>query len=220
MRPYIFFVVLFFALVKAFTQESKSFLALGDSYTDATSELRKNAWPNQLRSFLQKKDIEYAEPEILAGPGWTTSKLLEEIETSALDTSYDLVSLMIGVNNQYRGLEFEQFENEFDELLRKSVQLANNNPKNVFVVSIPNWGVTPFARLKDKTKITSEIARYNKYINEKCKTYKVLFIDVTALSLNMEVDKILIASDSLHPSKKMYRSWAKRMAKKITKAKN
>lgn len=205
----------------ALSQETKlNYLALGDSYTDATSEIRKNGWPQQLINYLEKKDISFEEPTIVAGPGWTTAKLLQEMDTLGLEPPYDLVSLMIGVNNQYRGLSIDSFKEELIVLIDKSIVLAGNNPEKVFLVSIPDWGVTPFAKLKNASKIAKDIAQFNSVIETEAKKRNLTYINVTSSSKNMEVNKNLIASDSLHPSKKMYQVWAKRISKVLLKKKS
>lgn len=205
----------------ALSQETKlNYLALGDSYTDTTSEIRKNGWPQQLINYLEKKDISFEEPTIVAGPGWTTAKLLQEMDTLGLEPPYDLVSLMIGVNNQYRGLSIDSFKEELIVLIDKSIVLAGNNPEKVFLVSIPDWGVTPFAKLKNASKIAKDIAQFNSVIETEAKKRNLTYINVTSSSKNMEVNKNLIASDSLHPSKKMYQVWAKRISKVLLKKKS
>lgn len=197
--------------------ESISFLALGDSYTAATSESTINSWPEQLVQILKKKGTSVNTPEILAKAGWTSTDLLKTIESQQLAPSYGLVSLLIGVNNQYKGKDINIFKEEFPKLLDTSIALAQNNPKNVFVLSIPDWSVTPFARLRDKKKIVKELNNYNTIIEEEAKKRNVMFIEITQSSRNAAVNPSLIASDSLHPSKKMYKIWAKKISKKLFK---
>lgn len=197
--------------------ESIPFLALGDSYTAATSESTINSWPEQLVQILKKKGTSVNTPEILAKAGWTSTDLLKTIEAQQLVPSYGLVSLLIGVNNQYKGKDINIFKEEFPKLLDTSIALAQNNPKNVFVLSIPDWSVTPFARLRDKKKIVKELNNYNTIIEEEAKKRNVMFIEITQSSRNAAVNPSLIASDSLHPSKKMYKIWAKKISKKLFK---
>jgi lysophospholipase L1-like esterase len=166
---------------------------------------------------MDKKGVPLKPPTILAGAGWTTANLISEINSSNLATEYDLVSLLIGVNNQYRGLDINQFKDQFKELLDKSVKLAGNNTSRVFVLSIPDWGVTPFARLKDKDKIRRELTTYNAIIEEETDKRGILFIEITKSSQQALWNKSLIASDSLHPSAKMYKDWAKKIQKKLLK---
>ncbi|MBD0851193.1 SGNH/GDSL hydrolase family protein [Maribacter arenosus] len=214
---YILVFLLFFSVDTFPQQDSLSFLALGDSYTAGTSELTINSWPLQFAQLMDKKGVPLKPPTILAGAGWTTDDLLSEINTSNLETEYDLVSLLIGVNNQYRGLDIDQFKDQFKELLDKSVKLAGNNTSRVFVLSIPDWGVTPFARFKDKDKIRRELTTYNAIIEVETEKRGILFIEITKLSQQALWNKSLIASDSLHPSAKMYKDWAKKIQKKVLK---
>lgn len=200
-------------------ETSGSFLALGDSYTAATGELQNNSWPRLLHKIIDEKYIDLKEPEILAKAGWTTTDLLKALDTANLSPPYDLVALLIGVNNQYQGLPIGLFEDEFAQLLTNGIKLADNDPSNVFVLTIPDWGATPFARFRDKKKITTEIGRYNQIIKKMAKEQGVLVVDITPSTRNMAVNPNLIASDSLHPSKKMYQNWAKKIAKKLRKRK-
>ncbi|PWL37392.1 lysophospholipase [Flagellimonas aquimarina] len=194
-----------------------SFLALGDSYTAATSESQVNGWTQQLVQILKKKGVALDTPIILAKAGWTSTDLLSNIEAQQPVSSFGLVSLLIGVNNQYKGKDINIFKEEFPQLLKTSIALAQNNPKNVFVLSIPDWSVTPFARLRDKKKIVKELTNYNTIIEEEAKKHNVMFIDITQSSRNAALNPSLIASDSLHPSKKMYKIWAKKISKKLLK---
>lgn len=198
-------------------EESLRFLALGDSYTAATGEKIENGWPFQLVQVLSKKNISLGKPKIIAGAGWTTTKLIEEIEVENLHEEYDLVGLMIGVNNQYRSLSVQEFEEDFELLLNKALSLSGNQSNKVFVISIPDWGVTPFARLNDKLKIAKEVKQFNEVIARKSKKNNITYIDVTKSSRNMGVQPNLIASDSLHPSAKMYKVWGKIIGKKLAK---
>lgn len=210
-------VTLLFLLsfVPIFSQnDSITFLALGDSYTESTGEVQHNGWPAQLVSLLNKKKIPVASPKIVAKVGWTTTDLITHINAEDLQPPYDLVSLLIGVNNQYQGLPLDTFKAEFPALLETAIRLANNNPDNVFVLSIPDYSVTPFARFKDKKKIAQELETYNSIIEDVANQYQVQFIEITELSKKAAFNRSLIVSDSLHPSGKMYKTWAKKIVKK------
>ncbi|MGB5434436.1 MAG: GDSL-type esterase/lipase family protein, partial [Maribacter sp.] len=136
-RPFLFTLIVLWS-INAFSQkDGLSFLALGDSYTVGTSELPQHSWPEQFVQLIAKKGILLNPPTILAGEGWTTDKLLSEIESATLESEYDLVSLLIGVNNQYRDLDNYQFKDQFNKLLQKSISLAGNDTSRVFVLSIP-----------------------------------------------------------------------------------
>jgi len=209
--------ILLFGIQCYSQKDSLTFLALGDSYTVGTSESYNNSWPLQLKEKLAKKKILLKEPKIIAGAGWTTAKLLEQLETKNPAPTYDLVSLQIGVNNQYRNQSITLFENDFSKLLSTSIALAKNDKSRVFVLSIPDWGVTPFAKFKNKEKIANEIKAYNAIIEKEAEKQQVFFIDITKSSKEALFDNALIAQDSLHPSKKMYRVWVKKISKKLEK---
>lgn len=204
--------------INVFSQrDSLSFLALGDSYTVGTSELPQHSWPEQFVQQMAKKGRYLKSPTIIAGEGWTTDKLLSEIESATLASEYDLVSLLIGVNNQYRGMDIDQFRDQFDKLLHKGISLAGNDTSRIFVLSIPDWSVTPFARFRNKDKIRQELLRYNTILEASAEKSGVLFIDITKSSQQAAWNKALIASDSLHPSAKMYKDWVKKIQKKVVK---
>lgn len=201
-------------------KDSLAFLALGDSYTVGTSESYRYCWPVQLKERLAKKKILLTEPKIIAGAGWTTKKLLEQLAREQLSPDYDLVSLLIGVNNQYRNQPISEFQNDLRVLLDKSISLAKNKTSNVFVLSIPDWSVTPFAKFKDKESITKEIKVYNSIIKEEAQKRQVLFIDIVKSSREALFNNSLIAKDSLHPSRKMYKAWVQKISKQLRKKAN
>ena len=181
-----------------------TFLALGDSYTIGQGVTKPMRWPNQLKSRLKSDNINLQEVNILARTGWTTTAILSTI-ASEKPKNHNLVSLLIGVNNQYQKLSFTSFKNEFDELLNISLSLAGET-KKVFVVSIPDYGVTPFG-IGDRQIIGNEIDMYNAYIKEKCDQFGVPFIDVTYLSRQLGDSKGALADDNLHPSGSQYSKW-------------
>jgi len=193
--------------------EKKSFtyLALGDSYTIGESVLEEERWPNQLVCALKKNGVDFQTARIIAKTGWTTDELQHAINDSIIDPKYDIVSLLIGVNNQYRGRSVENFRDEFIVLLNKSIAYAANNPAKVFVVSIPDWGITPFAQNRDAAIIAAEIDSYNQVLEEECLKKSTCFINITDISRNIKTEDGLIAEDGLHPSGKMYQQWVERM---------
>jgi lysophospholipase L1-like esterase len=140
---------------------SPRFLALGDSYTIGESVAVSDRWPNQLARTLRAKGIAIADPEIVAKAGWTTDELSSAIDAAKPQGPYALVTLLIGVNNQYRGRDAEQYRKEFAALLKRAIAFADDDPKRVVVVSIPDWGVTPFAAGRDRAKIGREIDLFN-----------------------------------------------------------
>lgn len=185
-----------------------NYLALGDSYTIGEAVKESERWPVQLVDRL-KADSVNIEVEIIAKTGWTTDELISGIVKSDVEGPYDFVSLLIGVNNQYRGYDEDQYEKEFKLLLEEAIEFANGNPHHVIVVSIPDYGVTPFAEEKglDKSKIASELDSYNAIAQKIATLRDIAFIDITPISRNAEDDPSLTASDGLHPSGKMYQMW-------------
>ncbi|MEO1253710.1 MAG: SGNH/GDSL hydrolase family protein [Bacteroidota bacterium] len=192
--------------------DSFVFLALGDSYTIGEAVNVDERWPVQLAKKLRKDSIQI-DPVIVATTGWTTDELQAGIVKSDLDGTFDFVSLLIGVNNQYRGLPIDQYEKEFKQLLDQSIKFAGGNPYRVMVVSIPDYGATPFAKKKmlDEEKIAKELDNYNAIAEKIAKLRDVKFIDITSESRKIKEDASFIASDGLHPSGKMYSRWVDQM---------
>lgn len=188
-----------------------SFLALGDSYTIGESVSKSERWPVQLVNSIRKKGIAIQKPHIFAKTGWTTDELLHAIDKADPSSNYDLVSLLIGVNNQYRGYKVSQFRKEFKLLLDKAISFANGQTDRVFVISIPDYGVTPFGKQKDPQKIARQLNRYNKISRKISENYNVSFINITSISKRAKSDTTLIADDGLHPSGKMYGEWVSKI---------
>lgn len=190
------------------------YLALGDSYTIGESVPENERWPNQLVELL-KYSPQFGETEggvdvtIIARTGWTTSELWQGIQSNQPQGIYDLVSLLIGVNNQYRGSDISEYREEFRFLLEKAIEYAGGKPRHVFVLSIPDWGVTPFASGRDREKISEDIDAFNLVNLEESQKAGVHYVDVTPVSRKAVNDLALIAPDGLHPSGKMYAEWAK-----------
>ncbi|MDQ3004958.1 MAG: SGNH/GDSL hydrolase family protein [Chloroflexota bacterium] len=183
------------------------YLALGDSYTIGESVPENERWPNQLAGLLQADNFS-TEVTIIARTGWTTDELWQGIQASEIDPPYDLVSLLIGVNNQYRGLDIDEYREEFIFLLNKAIEYAGGDAKRVMVLSIPDWGVTPFAQSRDSKKIATEINLFNSVNREESEKAGVYYVDITPGSRAAVTDSALIAADGLHPSGKMYAVWA------------
>ncbi len=189
-------------------QTGKSrFLALGDSYTIGESVPESKRWPVQLTEQLNKASFNFAPPEIIATTGWTTDELQKGIEKVTPVGPYDLVSLLIGVNNQYRGRPLDEYKQQFEQLLKQAIGLAGGDADRVFVVSIPDYGVTPFAANRNPAKIGEEIDLFNAAGREIAQKYGIEFVDITPGSRLAAEDKELLASDGLHPSAKMYADW-------------
>ena len=178
------------------------YLALGDSYTIGESVAPADRFPHQLA-----RELNLGEPQIIAKTGWTTDELNDAIDAANPQGPFDLVTLLIGVNNQYRGRDPDQFRGEFAALLQRAIGFAGGDPKNVVVVSIPDWGVTPFAEGRDRAKIAAEIDRYNAVNREEAARAGALYVDITPISRSG--DPALVAGDGLHPSGKQYAEWAK-----------
>jgi lysophospholipase L1-like esterase len=189
-----------------------SYLALGDSYTIGQSVNVADRYPNQTTALLLKDSIKFFPPEIIAQTGWTTTNLLNKINTSPpAKKTYDIVTLLIGVNNQYQGLSQQQYRTEFTSLLNRSIQYTNNNAKRVIVLSIPDYSVTPYASGSDKIKIASEIDAFNMINKEISLTAGVGYLDITPSTRMAATDPELVAYDGLHPSGKEYAKWASRL---------
>ncbi|WP_017729930.1 SGNH/GDSL hydrolase family protein [Nafulsella turpanensis] len=189
-----------------------TFLALGDSYTIGEAVSEEGRWPVQLVNRLRQEEIAIAEPEIIATTGWTTDELQTAIDEEKPAADYDLVSLLIGVNNQYRGYSFDAFRKEFEQLLQQAIQFSGNRPAHVLVVAIPDYSVTPFAAEKDKQEIAEELKQYNQYKQQLAEKYGVPFFNIFPDSQLAAQDVTLIAEDGLHPSASMYSLWVNRIA--------
>ena len=182
-------------------------LALGDSYTIGESVDPTMRWPVQLVDRLKKDSLNIADADIIARTGWTTDELMRGIESAEPGNDYDLVSLLIGVNNQYRGRDIYNFREELVKLIDIAVRSADNVADNVIVLSIPDWGVMPIASGRDKDKIAEEIDAFNNVVKEECNYAGIKFFDITEISRRAAYDPLLIAGDGLHPSGKMYGLW-------------
>lgn len=193
------------------------YLALGDSYTIGEAVAAQENFPNQTAALLAADSIFLHPPRIIARTGWTTGELKNGILDSGKDNPlrnpYDFVSLLIGVNNQYRGNPIEIYATEFEELLKKAIVFAGNRPGRVIVLSIPDWGVTPFAAERDREQIAREIDLYNRVNREITQRYNVRYLDITAWTREAAADPTLLAPDGLHPSGKEYRRWAEQVAR-------
>ena len=181
------------------------YLALGDSYTIGEKISFDDAYPNQIVSELSLIDSVI----IIAKTGWTTNELIDTLSKSYLD-KYDVVSLLIGVNNQFRGYQIDKYVMEFENLLIRAIDYSKNK-KNVFVLSIPDYGVTPFGKVRGQERISKEINSYNDINRVLAEKYNVMYFDITEISRKAENDTSLLAEDTLHPSKKMYKMWVDKL---------
>ena len=217
---YIFLLLSFYFLqtMETTAQKSYSYLALGDSYTIGESLPLQDNFPYQTVDLLRKKAMSITDPEIVAKTGWTTDELMDAIAKRTLQPTYDFVSLLIGVNNQYRGRDVDTYQKEFEQLLQQAIQFAGGKQNHVFVLSIPDWGATPFAEGRDQEKITREIDLFNATNQKIAKQYKVNYIEITVGTRAAKQDLSLVAEDKLHPSKKEYAKWAEKLSQAIYKA--
>lgn len=202
--------------------ESKAFsyLALGDSYTIGEQVKIAENFPYQTVQLLRKSGIQFYAPEIIATTGWTTDELSAAIAKNTFLPKYDIVTLLIGVNNQYRGRSINEFKVEFDHLLQIAIEFSGNNPQRVFVLSIPDWGITPFAAGKDSNKIAAEIDAFNLVCKLTSEKYQTHFIDITISQREDGSKEEFLAGDKLHPSGKEYQKWAEQLVRLIKKNSN
>jgi lysophospholipase L1-like esterase len=189
------------------------FLALGDSYTIGEGVAERERWPVQLADRL-RRDQRIDPPEILARTGWTTDELAAAMDRHTFQPPYALVTLLIGVNDQYRGRELQNYRDLFRRLLSRAIELSGARPQRVIVVSIPDWGVTGFGRAsgRDVAQIAREIDLYNAANAEISHSLQVQYVDVTALSREAADAADMLVADRLHPSAAMYRRWAQAIA--------
>ena len=185
-----------------------SFLSLGDSYTIGESVDASARWPVQLAGLLREGGVDIANPEIIAKTGWTTAELQDAIRSSGNQKTYDLVSLMIGVNNQYRGQSQARYKTEFRELLLTAIKFAGGKTARVVVLSTPDWGASPFAQGRDRTSIANDIDAFNAIAQDECRKLAIAYIDITPLTRKAATDGSQFAQDGLHYSGKQMRHWA------------
>lgn len=197
------------------TEEKVQFLALGDSYTIGQSVEISSRWPIQLVDSLRAKGIMSDDPRIIATTGWRTDNLKAAIQNANLPKTYNLVSLLIGVNNYYQGKTVESYIPEFSDLLDEAIRLAGGDKSHVFVVSIPDYGYTPFG-MNNQSVITAGINAFNAANKSISESKGVAYINITDISRKGLAQPDLIASDGLHPSGKMYTEWVKLILDHLT----
>lgn len=193
------------------TQPAKTFLALGDSYTIGSGVEQYESWPFQLSDALIQRGFLMDEPQIIARNGWTTQDLAQGIQQADFREDYDLVTLLIGVNDQYRGYSVEGYRQRFNELLKIAVDFSGSQPARVVVLSMPDWGVTPFADDRDRSLVALQIDEYNRANQQEALKAGVNYVDVTAISRLAADQPDLLAPDRLHPSAKMYALWIEKL---------
>ena len=216
-------IIIFIAAMKRpLSDQPHTYLALGDSYTIGEKVPAAESFPAQTIDLLRGDGHTFKDPAIIAETGWTSGDLMSAIAKSKLAARYDFVTLLIGVNNQYQNLELPKFVTDFETLLNKAIQLAGKDASHVFVLSIPDWSVTPFAitTLPDRfgrqaEHITKQIDEFNAACKLIAAKHHVTFIDITPDTRKAAEDPNLIASDGLHPSAKEYSVWAEKVARMI-----
>lgn len=196
--------------------QSLSYLALGDSYTIGESVKMEDQWPRQLKNALDTSGYSIDEPTIIAKTGWRTDDMLKAAKSQLNKEKFDLVSLLIGVNNEYQGKTPESFKKEFETCLKYAISKSKNGKKGVFVLSIPDYGYTPFGVKKQK-QISKRIDAYNAICKRICQEYNILYINITDISRNVKEDTSLVADDGLHPSAEQYHLWVERAFDRISK---
>ncbi|MBU2019311.1 MAG: SGNH/GDSL hydrolase family protein [Bacteroidetes bacterium] len=217
------FVLLFLTLISAcsMSKEKKnlnavSYLALGDSYTIGESVDENLRWPNQLVTWLRKEGIAINDAEIIAKTGWRADQTLAAAQEKISSEKFDLISILVGVNNQYQKKSMVEFETDFRKLIDFSILHAKKGKSSIFVLSIPDYGVTPFAGKKGPS-ISKDLEKWNAKIKELCLELNIEYHDITPISQLAKNQPNLIAQDGLHPSGKMYTEWVDLIVKSVRK---
>lgn len=187
------------------------YLAIGDSYTIGESVPLTKNFPHQLVALLRKEKLVIDNPTIIAKTGWTTDELQDMLQRTRLQLPFDFVTLLIGVNNQYRSRSIEEYAEQFTVLLQQAISYAGEVSSHVIVLSIPDWGVTPFAEGRDREEIAIAINAYNQINQQIAVDYNVQYIDITHYTREATIDPTLVAEDGLHPSGKDYLRWAEKL---------
>lgn len=196
---------------------SYTYLALGDSYTIGEMVPAAENFPHQLVTMLNAQGLKVSEPIIIATTGWTTDELAAAIKERNVQYTFSFVTLLIGVNNQYRGRDLDNYKQEYTQLLDTAIRYANGHVNNVFVLSIPDWGVTPFAEGRDRAQIAKDIDAYNAACKDITLTHKCLYLDITDSTRKNGTTPAYLAEDGLHPSGKEYKIWAERLTPLVAK---
>ena len=200
------------------TQILKTYLALGDSYTIGTSVTAEQRFPNQAAVLLAQQGVQFKLPDIIATNGWTTGNLLASLASNPPVTRYDIVTLLIGVNNQYQGRTQAEYKSQFTDLLFKAIAYAGGKKSRVIVLSIPDYSLTPFAQNSDTARIAREINEFNAINQQVSSENGVTYLNITGISREAGLDPTLIAADGLHPSGKQYARWVALLAPLIKSA--
>ncbi len=195
-----------------------TYLALGDSYTIGEGVTLAESFPYQAVQLLRRMGFPFCAPEIVAATGWTTDELDAALNDRLTNSNYTVVTLLAGVNNQYRGRSVEDYAAQFEHLLKRSIEFAAGNASHVFVLSIPDWSITPFAAGRDIVKISGEIDAYNAANEHICGLYNVKYINITPEQRVNGANEDFLAADKLHPSGREYAKWAEKAAQSVATA--
>jgi lysophospholipase L1-like esterase len=187
-------------------------LALGDSYTIGEGVAPEDRWPMQLAALLRTHGLHVAEPKIIARTGWTTDELAAAIANTDVKEHYDLVTVQIGVNNQFRGRSVDEYRAQFGALLARAIGLAGGRAGHVIVVSIPDWGQTPFAARRNRGRIGLDIDAFNAVNRDETARSGSRYVDITTISRRAADEADLVVADKLHPSARMYAEWVRAIA--------
>lgn len=208
-------VLLAMLAATAAAHEPMNYLALGDSYTIGEGVPAAGRWPVQLATALRAQGIAISDPQIIAQTGWSTDELSAAMDSAhangELKHNYEFVSLLIGVNNQYRGRDVGNYRMEFSALLERAIALAGGHARHVIVLSIPDWGTTPFGQAsgRDRALISRELDAYNATAKTICRSHGVAFVDITPVSRELGAQPGMFVDDGLHPSATMYAAWVR-----------
>lgn len=189
-----------------------TYLALGDSYTIGEQVPLQQSFPFQTTTLLRQNNLTIADPVIIAQTGWTTDELATAIREQHIRETFSIVTLLIGVNNQYRGRTAHNYREEFESLLQQGIAFAGNNPQKLVVLSIPDWGVTPFAADQNREQIAQEIDVYNTINKASALAHGCHYLAITDSTRQHGTDPDFLAADGLHPSPKEYAVWAQQLA--------
>ena len=216
LKPIIALCLLLIVCSLSFAQDMSKFLSLGDSYTYGESVPDSENLYVQLYEAINKA-YTWTEPTDIDQTGWRTDDLLKAISEAKPDNNYDFATLLIGVNNQYQGRPFSQYENEFITLLDSAIFYAQNDPNRVFVLSIPDYYFTPFGQEQKGEWVSEELDTYNAYAKSICDSMQVSFIDITPISRRGIKEPKLVANDGLHPSGMQYKLWIEKLLKEMSR---
>ncbi|HSK13501.1 MAG TPA: SGNH/GDSL hydrolase family protein [Phnomibacter sp.] len=190
-------------------------LCLGDSYTIGEGVPLHQSFPYKTVQMLRKEGFGFHAPEVVAQTGWTSFELADHLIHQELEANYDFVTLLIGVNDQYRDREMEDFADDFEFLLKKAIGLCVAHEKQVFAISIPDWGVTPFAKGKNTGKIAEQIDSFNSTASLLAAKYNVAWLDITTDHRKVGHEPENLVADKLHPSATIHQAWAQLLKESI-----